>query len=149
MKTQPRKTMSMMNVHITFLANEEETAGQWSALEYVAPPQFKGPAPHWHKQTTEAFYIVEGELRFQIDEDVKEAKAGEFVVVPPKTVHAWSNPHAAPSKFLVFLSPSGLEKYFEELEVLMREETTWPPADMTKVIALAEKFDTFSPPTAE
>jgi mannose-6-phosphate isomerase-like protein (cupin superfamily) len=143
------KTLSLMGVTITFLSSAEETGGAWSLIEYLAPPEFKGPAPHWHKRSTEAFYVVEGHLSLQVGERGVEAKPGDFVLVPPGTVHVWRNPEATPCKFLVFLSPSGLEGYFEAMATLMREETTWPPADMGKVIALAEKFDTFSPPAPQ
>jgi oxalate decarboxylase/phosphoglucose isomerase-like protein (cupin superfamily) len=82
----------------------------------------------------------------QIGERVIEAQPGSFVLVAPGELHVWSNPHTAPCKFLVFVSPSGLENYFDEVAKLMQDEATWPPADMSKVVAIAEKFDTFSPP---
>lgn len=140
------RTLSLFGVSITFLASAEDTDGQWSLLEYTAPPQFKGPAPHWHKQTTEAFYIIEGQLSMQIGERSIEAQVGSFVLVAPGELHVWSNPQDARCKFLVFVSPSGLENYFDEIAKLMQNEATWPPADMNKVVTLAEKFDTFSPP---
>jgi quercetin dioxygenase-like cupin family protein len=136
----------MMGVTITFLLESKDTNGQSSLLEYTAPPQFKGPAPHYHKQATEAFYILEGELHFAVAGKARIAKAGEFVPVAPRTVHAWSNPNDTPCRFLVLFTPGGSEGYFDALQTLMREETTWPPADMSKVMALAEQFDTFSPP---
>jgi hypothetical protein len=82
----------------------------------------------------------------QIGKRIIEAPAGSFVLVAPGELHAWSNPQTAPCKFLVFVSPSGLEDYFDEVAKLMQNEATWPPADMSKVVTLAEKFDTFSPP---
>jgi mannose-6-phosphate isomerase-like protein (cupin superfamily) len=146
MKVMSHRTLSLLGVSITFLASAEDTGGHWSLLEYTAPPQFKGPAPHWHKRTTEAFYIVEGQLSMQIGERIIEAQMGSFVLVAPREIHVWSNPQITPCKFLVFVSPSGLEGYFDEVATLMQDEVTWPPADMSKVVALAEKFDTFSPP---
>src|SRR4028118_1467044 len=140
MKLMSHRNLSLLGVNITFLASAQDTGGQWSLLEYTAPPQFKGPAPHWHRQTTEAFYIVEGQLCMQIGERVFEAQPGSFVLVAPGEPHVWSNPQTAPCKFLVFVSPSGLENYFEEVAKLMQTEATWPPADMSKVVALAEKF---------
>jgi mannose-6-phosphate isomerase-like protein (cupin superfamily) len=139
------KTLSMMGVNISFLASGKHTDGAWSLMDYTAPPEFPGPAPHYHKVTMEAFYILEGQLSLKIDGVLTEAKPGQLVIAPPGTVHVWRNPHADPCRFLILFSPSGMEGYFEELATLMREETTWPPQDMTRVTALAEKYDTFSP----
>lgn len=139
------KTLSMMGVTISFLASGKHTDGAWSLMDYTAPPEFAGPAPHYHKVTMEAFYILEGQLSLVVDGVSTEATPGQLVIAPPGTVHFWHNPQPDPCRFLILFSPSGMEGYFEALATLMQEETSWPPQDMSRVTALAEKYDTFSP----
>jgi mannose-6-phosphate isomerase-like protein (cupin superfamily) len=140
------RVLSFMGVTLSFKAVSADTAGQWALIEYSAPPEFKGPPPHWHKQTTEAFYVVEGNLRLQLGEQIIEAVPGAFVLVPPRVVHTFSNAAPRPAKFLVLVSPAGLEGYFGELVELIKSETSWPPADMSKVMELAARYDTYAPP---
>ena len=37
----------------------EDTDGRWTLCEYTAPPQFAGPPPHRHKETDEAFFVLD------------------------------------------------------------------------------------------
>ena len=142
--------LEIIGIRLSFKATAQSTGGQWALVEYTAPPHFKGPPPHWHKVTTEGFYVVEGQLHLEIGEGeaarVLEAGPGTFALVPPGTVHVWSNPSEALVKYLFIVSPAGLEGYFLELAELVKNAPSWPLPDMTPVMALAAKYDTFAPP---
>ncbi|MBV9863944.1 MAG: cupin domain-containing protein [Abitibacteriaceae bacterium] len=140
---QPLETMG---VHLLYKAGRADTDGQWSLLEYLSPPSFRGVPPHWHKETIEAFYILEGRLAVNMGDQAIEAGTGSFVMIPRRVVHSWHNPVVEPTKFLVLTSPGGFEHYMEELIDWMGQEPTWPPSDMSKYVALGEKHDTFAPP---
>jgi hypothetical protein len=72
---------------------------------------------------------------------------GAVAVVPPRAVHRFSNPGDAPARFLVLATPgAGLDRYFAELAELIAASPVWPPADPGAVAAIAERYDTFSPP---
>ena len=135
-----------MGVTITQKTIGSETEGQWLTLEFEVPPNFAGPPPHWHKVTTEIFYVLGGELTLEVDGNSLQTGKGGYAFVPPGTVHRYSNPTDAPAKFLLITSPAGLENYFAELTELMKEESEWPPKDMSKVKSLMAKYDTFDPP---
>jgi mannose-6-phosphate isomerase-like protein (cupin superfamily) len=124
----------------------DDTDGGWTLLEYTAPPGFPGPPPHFHKQTDEAFFVLEGALRFEVDGEATDVPAGGYARVPPGVVHRWSNPADEPCRFLGLAIPGGLDRYLEELSELMANEPSWPPADMGPAIALMAKYDTFPPP---
>jgi hypothetical protein len=66
--------------------------------------------------------------------------------VPPRTIYAISNHSAALAKTLWIVSPAGFERYIAESMALVANEPSWPPADMSKLIALREKYDFFDPP---
>jgi mannose-6-phosphate isomerase-like protein (cupin superfamily) len=134
---------------ISLKSASEETDGGWTLLEYSAPPHFAGPPPHWHAKMEEAFFVLEGTVRFDVDGEAVDVQAGGYARVPPGVVHRFSNPTDQPSRFLGLAVPGGLEKYLEELAEMMANEPAWPPADMTPVTALMAAYDTFPPPATD
>lgn len=139
------RSIEAVGVQMTFKTVGSESDGQWLVLEYTAPPNFPGPPPHYHKVTTEIFYILEGTLTLRVGSDPLSVGAGGYAFVPPGTVHGFSNQTDEPAKFLLVASPAGLEDYFSELQQLISDEPQWPPKDMRKVGALMAKYDTFPP----
>lgn len=142
------ESVGALGVGITYKTVGSQSDGQWLALEYIAPPQFAGPPPHWHKVTTEIFYVLAGALTLRVGDQTIQAGPGGYAYVPPGTVHAFSNQTDAPAKYLLVASPAGLENYFAELAELVSNEPSWPPKDMSPVIALMAKYDTFMPPVS-
>jgi mannose-6-phosphate isomerase-like protein (cupin superfamily) len=133
-------------VTILLKSAAEDTDGRWTLYEYAAPPRFAGPPPHWHKQTEEAFFVLEGTVRFEFDGETVDAPAGGYARVPPGVVHGFSNPTGEPARFLGLIVPGGFEQYWVELAELMANEPTWPPADPARVLALMARYDAFPPP---
>lgn len=111
---------------VRLLATSADTGGAWSLIDYWAAPRFAGPPLHWHAETLEAFFVLEGVLEIWLGEKVR-APAGTFVFVPPGVLHTCANPEDAPARFLALLSPDGFEVYFTELEALVAASPTWPP----------------------
>jgi mannose-6-phosphate isomerase-like protein (cupin superfamily) len=139
------ETMELLGVRIRFLVTAADTRGAWNLLEYTAPPRFAGPAPHFHGRTGELFYVLEGELALECGDEAEVLGPGGMALVAPRTVHRFSNPADAPCRFLVHLSPAGVEEYFHALGEIVRDAPEWPRPDMRPVATLAERFDTFSP----
>ncbi len=119
----------------------EDSNGAYSLVESTVSPHFDGFKPHVHQRMTEAFYILEGTLTMHIGERTLIVTPGSFVLIPPGVVHTYGNPSDAPAKYLLMLSPGGFEQYLMELAEMIQSETTWPPADMSKLNALADRYD--------
>jgi mannose-6-phosphate isomerase-like protein (cupin superfamily) len=135
-----------VGISVVVKAGADDTDGRWTLFEYTAPPRFGGPPPHWHKETDETFFVLEGTVRFEVGGESVDAGAGDYVRVQPGVVHRFSNATDEPARFLGLTFPSGLDKYLEELAELMAAESKWPPDDMAPVLALMAKYDTFPPP---
>jgi quercetin dioxygenase-like cupin family protein len=58
---------SVPNLTTNVLLRSEETGGRVSVTEIVVPPHSAGPPLHMH-DFDEAFYMLEGELIFQVDD---------------------------------------------------------------------------------
>jgi len=97
---------------LTFKARAAQTGGTLTAFENVVPPG-EGPPLHLHRDVDESWYVLEGELRFRLGEDVREAPAGSFVFVPRRTPHCFQNPGAGPARILVMFTPAGMESFFD------------------------------------
>ncbi len=138
-------TLAFMGVDLAYKVTSHETDGAWALLEYTMPPKFIGPPPHWHKVTSESFYVLEGRVTFKLGTQVSVGEPGTFVHVPTHTVHKFSNDDDQPARFLTFILPGGFENYFKALVAFMQSEPTWPPKDTQKLLDLYQRYDIFSP----
>ena len=70
------------------LTGEELGAGV--SIILVDTPPGRGPSLHRHEYE-EVFVLREGEVTFTIGDEERVARAGDIVVVPPDTPHAFVN----------------------------------------------------------
>ncbi len=113
-----------------------DTDGAYSLLEVELVGD--GPPQHIHKTEDEAFYVLEGEVKFLLGERISTAKAGTFVLIPRGMVHAFCRAGQEPAKILAIFSPSGVEQFFDEAVDL---DVTDTEAYVAKAEALAEKYN--------
>src|SRR5215216_5057330 len=101
----------------------------------VVPPGFPGPVRHRHAEMTDIFYVLEGELAFDLEGEWRSLGPGSFVLVPPGVVHTFANRGSAPARFLNIYQPSGNEQYLKEAAKRMVDGHPWSPAEMAEVAA--------------
>lgn len=140
--------INLRGATVTHKADSADTNGAWSLLEYVAPPYFEGPALHWHEQTVEAFYILEGTLTFIVEDQTITAERGAFIYVPTGILHTFFNATAEPVRFLTFCSPGGFEQYFDDLANLVAASPVGPPDYVAQLEALWARYDIHNAPRA-
>src|SRR3954465_8635194 len=92
------------------LLHGEESGGQMSVTEIVVPPN-AGPPLHRH-DFDEAFYMLEGELIFQVADERFTRRAGEFPFAPRNVAHALANHSDTAARYLLVCTPAGLERHF-------------------------------------
>lgn len=95
----------------------EETFGRFAVVEETSPPESVVP-PHFHQQTDEIIYVLEGKYEFQIDGKNQIAEKGETIVIPRNTQHGFRNLLTESSKLLAIITPSGFENFFAEISNL-------------------------------
>jgi quercetin dioxygenase-like cupin family protein len=68
----------------------------------------KGPDPHVHRQHSDAFYVLEGEVEFGLGPEVTPMSGGPgtFAAAPPNVVHTFRNSSDADAVFLNIHAPS-------------------------------------------
>jgi quercetin dioxygenase-like cupin family protein len=73
-----------------------------------------GPPLHRH-DFDEAFYMLEGELIFQVEDELFTRRAGEFAFAPRNVPHALANHSDADARYLLVCTPAGLERLFTRI----------------------------------
>jgi len=129
---------------LTFKARGEQTGGALTVLENIVAP-LEGPPLHAHASEDEAWYVLEGRLRFKLDGELRDAPAGSFVFVPRGLAHCFQNVGTEPARILVMFTPAGMETFFDRFARL--PEGAEVP-DAFRTIGADVGMDVLGPPLA-
>jgi quercetin dioxygenase-like cupin family protein len=72
---------------------------------FDARPGYVGPTAHVHRGHVDAFYVLEGELEFELDGERVPAPAGTWVAAMPGVAHTFRNARDARVRFLNLHAP--------------------------------------------
>ncbi len=132
------RVLQVLGESITVKIGGEQTDGRYAVFEEVSPVG-GGPPLHVHRHEDEVFYVLEGELEFQLGDQRFHAKVGSAVFLPKNIPHTFRNTGTTPSKVLVVVLPARLIRFFEEVDAL-----TKPTPE--QAMELGKKYDlTFLP----
>ncbi len=118
-----------------------DTGGALTVLEGVMSPGHRGPLEHVHTGHDEAFFLLDGSLRFRVGDGHRNVVVGETVFASRGLAHGFANEGPEPARYLAMLSPSGYEWYFERLAALVRKHGAMPPRET--LLALMAEHGTF------
>jgi quercetin dioxygenase-like cupin family protein len=96
------------------LLRSEQSGGEVSIIAIGASAGRTGPPLH-HHDFDEAFYVLEGELTFQLGEERFTRGAGELAFAPRGVVHTYANLSGADARALLVCTPAGFERYFDRI----------------------------------
>lgn len=131
------RSLSLRGTEVRFKVESDQAAGA-SWTEWTAAPGFD-TGLHVHERLEETWYILDGEIEFHVGEEIFRAVAGACVFVPPFTPHAFANRGDAAARFLLVMSPSGHDRYFDELAEILSVEG---PPDSKAIAELRRRYDT-------
>jgi len=95
------------------LASSSQTGGVYTLVENRVSPN-NGPPPHIHSREDESFFVLEGEIDFQIGDEKITARPGTFIQGPRGIAHSFRNTTQLPARVLVFVTPGGFENFVKE-----------------------------------
>jgi quercetin dioxygenase-like cupin family protein len=137
------RTFAVVGDLYTFLATGDETEGRYAMWDAALFPG-GGPPPHFHTREVEAFYVIEGEVTFQVSGERHVAWPGTLLNVPTGVLHAFKNKTDRRARMLIWVAPAGLEKMFEEIGQSVVNQNAVPPtvtqADIDRILAVAPKY---------
>ena len=86
-KAGEREKLNVLGMPLRFLCDSRETGERWSLFDEDIPFGM-GPPPHRH-DWDEAYYVLDGEVDFEIDGKSVTIVAGDFARLPAKTNHGF------------------------------------------------------------
>ncbi|RSL16855.1 cupin domain [Edaphobacter aggregans] len=99
---------------ISFKTSTHDTGGDLLVVEHnnLLPG---GPPLHLHLAQDEWFYIMEGEVLFQVGDKRLKLKPGDSVLAPRKIPHTFTGAGTTPAKMLIAFTPAGkMEQFFRD-----------------------------------
>ena len=122
-----RASLNVLGMPLRFLCDARETGGAWSLFEEDVPLGM-GPPSHRH-DWDEAYYVLDGEVDFEIDGELVKTKAGDFNYLPRNTLHSFKGASSSPARVLIFAAPAHASDFFEEVNDQVRRL----PDDLQKI----------------
>lgn len=87
----------------------EQTDGRYTFQDEMWKTTFKVP-PHFHKEHSETFYLVAGQLEWTVNGETRVMGPGDLLYVPPDVVHAVRVVGDEDAHVLFIYEPGGYEK---------------------------------------
>ena len=118
--------VSSAEKRIELLCDRDELHVTWTRMG----AGLDGAAPHVHRNHSDLFYVLEGELTFLVGPGREEhvLSAGMLVLAPPLVVHGFRNGSDAEARYLNFHAPgAGFADYLRGVSAGFDSED--PPAD--------------------
>jgi hypothetical protein len=100
-------------------------------MDNIVGAGFPGPPLH-HHDFDETFYVLEGELTFQLKNELFTRKAGELAFAPRNVAHTFANLSGAEARTLIVCTPAGFERYFDRMAA--ERAGVEPPPEASKPI---------------
>jgi quercetin dioxygenase-like cupin family protein len=114
------KEVRLHDLLIVHKITGDRLRGSLSVVEHVIQPRVL-VKPHRHTREDEISIVLSGTVWARVGSVEVEAPAGSYLLKPRDVPHAIWNMGPAPSRVAEIVSPAGFERYFDEIEPVMRE----------------------------
>lgn len=102
---------------ILFKTLPRETNGGLFVIEHKGLGH-GGPPVHFHHSQDEWFFVMEGEVLFQVADERKTLRAGESLLGPRGIPHGFAGVGEKPAHMVIAFAPAGkMEEFFREVAV--------------------------------
>jgi quercetin dioxygenase-like cupin family protein len=129
-----QESIQVGQIGIRYLIDGRATGGM-GVFELTVPSNSNVPPPHSHTLNEECVYVLEGALRYSVDEVTRDLRPGEWMFTPRGSVHAFSNPHADLARALIVLTPDIGAQYFRDVGAVVNLGGPPDREELLKVMA--------------
>lgn len=133
--TQP-DVIKVGQLEIRYLIDGAARAGM-GVFELTVPAGSNVPPPHSHTHNEECVYVLEGTLRYSVDNDTRDLRPGDWMRTPRGSVHGFSNPHGEHARALIVLTPDIGAQYFRDVAKVV---SAGGPPDRTQLLAVMARY---------
>jgi len=121
-------------------ATAADTGGQMTIVEITEAPGVEAPL-HVHHREDEGFWILEGDVTFEVGDATIQAHAGDYVFGPRDIPHRYTVGDAG-CRMLFIMTPGGFEDLVLEMSEPAGSRSLPPPSDeepdWERIAAIAE-----------
>jgi mannose-6-phosphate isomerase-like protein (cupin superfamily) len=119
---------------ITLLADR---AGTLTSNRSLMRAGSAGAPPHFHRDSSELFFVLEGALDVLLDDRIVTLEQGDMLVVPPGVAHAFAPPADRDADVLFVFTPgTARDDYYRLLDAAYRGDAQW-----SEIAESSERFD--------
>jgi quercetin dioxygenase-like cupin family protein len=104
-------TVWVLGVLVTMKAMSNETGGTYALFEDIVPPGV-GPPTHIHTREEETWYILDGELQWNVGGKSFQATNGCFIHLPRNVPHSFINLSDKNAIMVLTYAPAGFDQWF-------------------------------------
>jgi quercetin dioxygenase-like cupin family protein len=123
-------------MEIRYLVDGAQTGGL-GLFEMKVPAGAHVPPPHSHTNQEECVYVLEGVLRYSVDDETRDLKPGDWMSTPRGSVHHFSNPGSETARTLVMLTPDTGVQFFRDVAALA---SAGGPPDRAKLMEVMGRY---------
>jgi mannose-6-phosphate isomerase-like protein (cupin superfamily) len=131
-----RERVDLGGLGIVWKIEGAEADERFSVVHHPLAPRALAAPLHRHSREDEYSYVLEGTLGALLGDDAVTAGPGTWVFKPRDQWHTFWNAGDEPCRILEIISPSGFEKYFNEMVDLIADG----PPDIEKLVALGARY---------
>ena len=110
-----------------FKATAADTGGQMTIVQVTEPPGSEAPL-HVHHRDDEGFWILEGDVTFEVGETTIKASAGDYVFGPRGIPHRYTVGDQG-CRMLFIMVPGGMEDVIRVTSEPAMSRTLPPPPE--------------------
>lgn len=138
------KGLSILGHRQDHKLGSQQTGGAFSVWIETVPAESSGPPHHRHHHEDELFYILDGEMIFSDETGEMRAPRGTLFYSPRGVWHGFRNDQKTPAQMLIFVTPGGLEGFFQSISAadgaLVSDPLPVTPADAEKAFSFAPQY---------
>ena len=134
MQPHEQPVVKIGGLEIRYLIDGTVTGAGTGMFELMVPPGARVPPAHSHRDNEEIVYVLDGVLRYTVDDETRDLTPGERMYTPRGSVHAFSNPHDSPARALIILTPDIGARYFRDIAAVASAPGGPNPAKMAEIM---------------
>jgi quercetin dioxygenase-like cupin family protein len=134
MQPQEQPVIEIGQLSIRYLMDGTLSGAGSGMFELTVAPGARVPPAHSHRDNEEIVYVLEGMLRYSVDDETRDLRPGDRMYTPRGSVHAFSNPHDHTARALIILTPDIGAQYFRDIAEVVKTPGAPDPARMAEVM---------------
>ena len=112
-KGEDKKTIMIGPDPWSFRITGADIDGRFDFIEATIT-HLQGPPLHLHHEQDDTFFVLEGILTVQVDDELFDLHAGDLVCAPKGVPHTFANVGKDPVRVINIMTPGGFDRVMED-----------------------------------